>query len=86
MNLMKIITGDSQYNINENIMKEMKGKLITMDTWLSDTIEKAEKKAELNTVYKIIKQGLLTIEQAANTIGLTQKQLLEDFKKYNLAI
>ncbi|MBP5469664.1 MAG: hypothetical protein J6Z11_10525 [Candidatus Riflebacteria bacterium] len=41
---------------------------------------------EFNTVYNFIKQGLVTIEQAAKSIGLTKEQLLAAFKEYNLVL
>ena len=44
------------------------------------------KEGEFNALYKIIKQGLLTVEQAAKSLGLTKKQLLAGFKQYNLAL
>ena len=46
----------------------------------------AEKKDELNTVYNFIKQGLVSVEQAAKSIGLTKEQLLAGFKEYNLVL
>ena len=45
-----------------------------------------EKKGEFNTVYNFIKQGLVTVEQAAKSVGLTKEQLLEGFKQYNLVL
>ncbi len=45
-----------------------------------------EKKDELNTVYNFIKQGLVSVEQAAKSIGLTKEQLLAGFKEYNLVL
>ena len=49
-------------------------------------LEEGKKEGEFNTVYNFIKQGLVTIEQAAKSIGLTEEQLLEGFKKYNLVL
>ena len=46
----------------------------------------AEKKDELNTVYNFIKQGLVSVEQAAKSIGLNKEQLLAGFKEYNLVL
>ena len=48
--------------------------------------KKGEKKGELNTVYNFIKQGLVSVEQAAKSIGLTKEQLLAGFKEYNLVL
>ena len=49
-------------------------------------LEEGKKEGEFNTVYNFINQGLVTIEQAAKSIGLTEEQLLEGFKKYNLVL
>ncbi len=53
---------------------------------LDDSKKEGEKKGEFNTVYNFIKQGLVTVEQAANSIGLTKEQLLAGFKEYNLVL
>ncbi len=48
--------------------------------------KEGEKKGEFNTVYNFIKQGLVTVEQAVKSVGLTKEQLLEGFKQYNLVL
>ncbi len=53
---------------------------------LDDSKKEGEKKGEINTVYNFIKQGLVTVEQAAKSIGLTKEQLLAGFKEYNLVL
>ena len=53
---------------------------------LDGSKKEGEKKGEFNTVYNFIKQGLVTVEQAANSIGLTKEQLLAGFKEYNLVL
>ena len=53
---------------------------------VNELIEEGKKEEKYNTVYKFIKQGLVTVEQAAKSIGLTKKQLLAGFKQYNLAL
>ena len=55
-------------------------------TFIDREIENSEKKGEFSTVYNFIKQGLVTIEQAAKSIGLTKEQLLAGFKEYNLVL
>ena len=49
-------------------------------------IKEGKIEGEFNALYKIIKQGLVTVEQAAKSIGLTKKQLLAGFKEYNLVL
>ena len=53
---------------------------------MKERIKEGIKKGEFNTVYNFIKQGLVTIEQAAKSIGLTKEQLLDGFKEYNLVL
>ena len=53
---------------------------------VNELIEEGKKEEKYNTVYKFIKQGLVTVEQAAKSIGLTKEQLLEGFKEYNLVL
>ena len=49
-------------------------------------LEEGKKEGEFNTVYNFIKQGLVSVEQVAKSIGLTKEQLLEGFKEYNLVL
>ena len=44
------------------------------------------KEGKLSAFYEMIKQGLITLDQAAKSIGLTKEQLLEGFKEYNLVL
>jgi hypothetical protein len=53
---------------------------------LEEGRKEGEKKGEFNTVYNFIKQGLVTVEQAVKSVGLTKEQLLEGFKQYNLVL
>ena len=57
-----------------------------IDNGKKEGMKEGIKKGEFNTVYNFIKQGLVTIEQAAKSIGLTKEQLLEGFKEYNLVL
>ena len=49
-------------------------------------LQEGRKEGEFNTVYNFIKQGLVTVEQAAKSICLTKEQLLSAFKEYNLVL
>ena len=49
-------------------------------------LEEGEKKGKLSAFYDMIKQGLITLDQAATSLGITTKQLLADFKEYNLVL
>ena len=57
-----------------------------IDNGIAKGLKEGRKEGEFNTVYNFIKQGLVTIEQAAKSIGLTKEQLLEGFKEYNLVL
>ncbi|MBR4328543.1 MAG: hypothetical protein IKP71_01720 [Candidatus Riflebacteria bacterium] len=49
-------------------------------------LEEGRKKGKLSAFYDLIKRGLITIEQAASTIGVTKDQLLADFKECKLVL
>ena len=57
-----------------------------MDTARQEGIKEGIKEGEFKTIYSFIKKGRMTIEEAANDIGITVEQLLEGFKKYNLVL
>ena len=49
-------------------------------------LQEGRKEGVFNTVYNFVKQGLVTVEQTAKSIGLTKDQLLDTFKEYNLVL
>ena len=53
---------------------------------INEMIEDGKKEEKFNTIYYFIKKGRITIDEAANDIGLSVKQLLANFKKYNLIL
>ena len=55
-------------------------------TFIDREIENSEKKGKISAFYEMIKQGLITLDQAATSLGITSKQLLADFKEYNLVL
>jgi predicted transposase/invertase (TIGR01784 family) len=48
--------------------------------------KKGEKKGKISAFYDMIKNGLITLEQAADSLRISPKQLLDDFKEYNLVL
>ena len=48
--------------------------------------KEGKKEGMLNMLYKLIKSGCLTIDDAAKNIGMSVDELLTGFKKYNLAL
>lgn len=55
-------------------------------TFIDREIENGEKKGKISAFYDMIKKGLITLEQAANSLGISPKQLLDNFKEYNLVL
>ena len=53
---------------------------------MEDSKKEGIKEGEFNTIYNFIKKGRMTIEEAASDIGISVKQLLANFKKYNLIL
>ena len=80
LQLLSVFAGDNRYE--EAFNQLPKGGDITM----CEVLDKIEARGELNAFYKLIKQGLLTIDQAAKAIGMTIEELQANFKQYNLAL
>ena len=53
---------------------------------MCDVLDEAEARGKFNNIYNFIKLGLVTIEQAAKSIGLTKEQLVDRFKEYKLVL
>ena len=78
--MMKVLTGDDKYNYAEELLLK-KGEQITMDTWLSDTINKAERKGErkgalktIEILYKLNLPFLQIVESLMDSFGYTEKE------------
>ena len=57
-----------------------------IDREIENGVKNAEKKGKISAFYDMIKNGLITLEQAATSLGISPKQLLDDFKEYNLVL
>ena len=75
-----------EYESVKNLDEVIRMTKTFIDREIENSEKKGEKEGEFNTVYNFIKQGLVTIDQAAKSIGLTKEQLLEGFKEYNLVL
>ncbi len=88
LHMLGILTGDDRYNIDDNLIGSLKGEKVTMDTWLSDTINKAEKKAKeegkLEALYSLMQKGILTIQQVAVEMGMSLTKLKKELEKHSL--
>lgn len=83
LQLLQILTGNKKYEFDEKLI-EMKGKRITMDTWLDDKLENAEKKGELDTLFRLMKKGILTLKQAAEEMGMSVSKFKKELEKHSL--
>ncbi len=52
----------------------------------AEVFNKGRNEGKFDFAYKLIKQGLLTLEQAATSIGISTQELLAQFKQHNLVL
>ena len=59
-----------------------------MNSWLDDTIEKAENKGKtegkIEALFELIKDGILTLKEAAPRMGMTVAKFKKELAKLNL--
>ena len=88
LQLMAIFTNDKRFEEVQNLY--MKGEESTMcevlDRIVAQGEARGEARGEFNILYKLIKNGMLTVEQAAKSINISVEQLLANFKQYNLIL
>ena len=53
---------------------------------VNDFMEDSKKEGKLSAFYDMIKQGVITLDQATKSIDLSKEQLLDKFKEYKLAL
>ena len=82
--MLEILTGDDRYNIDDNLIDSLKGEKITMDTWLSNTINEAERKSKIELLVSMIKKGIISLKQAAEQLGISVEKFEKEAK--NLAL
>jgi hypothetical protein len=82
-------------NISATLIKETTGlnlkiskekEFIDMNKGVKELLDDTKKEGKLSAFYDMIKQGLITLDQAANSLGISTKQLLADFKECNLVL
>ncbi len=59
---------------------------MTMCGILDKAEARGETRGKLVLLYKQIKKGRITLQEAASDIEMTVEQLLEGFKEYNLVL
>ena len=84
LQLMAIFTNDKRFEEIQNLY--IKGEESTMCEVLDRIVAQGEARGEFNILYKLIKNGMLTVEQAAKSINISVEQLLANFKQYNLIL
>ena len=88
LQLMAIFTNDKRFEEIQNLY--IKGEESTMcevlDRIVAQGEARGEARGEFNILYKLIKNGMLTVEQAAKSINISVEQLLANFKQYNLIL
>ena len=55
-----------------------------MDTWLSDTINKGEKKGKIEILTKMVNRGIISLKQVAEQLGMSVEKYEKEAK--NLAL
>ena len=71
-----------------DVFADIVGEKATMDTWLSDTINKAEKKGEkrgekrgkIELLVNMIKEGVISLKQAAEQLGMSVEKFEKEAK------
>ena len=73
---------------NDNTFEEYQNQFITKgeEVTMAGILDKAEARGEFNLLYKQIKKGILTVEQAVKSIDKSVQELLDGFKEYNLVL
>ena len=79
---MAVFTKDKRFEEYQNQFIE--GENATMCDILNKAEEKGRNEGKISVFHDLIKQGLLTLEQAATSIGISTQELLAQFKQYNL--
>ena len=63
-----------------DVFADIVGEKATMDTWLSDTINKAEKKGKIELLVNMIKEGVISLKQAAEQLGMSVEKFEKEAK------
>ena len=81
--LIKETTG---LNLKINKEKESIDMCKAVNDLMEDSKKEGEKIGKLELLTSMIKQGMITLDQDASSLGITTKQLLADFKECNLTL
>ena len=75
-----------EYRKAKNLEEVFKMTYTFIDYEKDKSLEEGKKEGKLSAFYDMIKKGFITIDQAASSIGISNEQLLDDFKKCNLVL
>ncbi len=81
MQLLRVLTGDDRFTPDTNSIKS-KGKSVTM----CEVLDKVENRGKLKLLSDLIKDGILSLQQAAEKMGMTEskfKTALKELEVYN---
>ena len=92
LELMAALSGNNEFEESLSKFQGVENK--KMDFVLGNMIKKSMEqgmeqgmeKGKINAFYNMIKKGRITLEEAAEDIGISIKELLDKFKAYNLAL
>ncbi len=88
LQLLRVLTGDDRFTPDTNLIQS-KGKSVTMCEVL-DKVEnrgiqigekRGEKKGRIKTLYELVTDGILTLQQAADRMGMTESKFKVAVKK-----
>lgn len=81
---MSVFTNDNRFEEVQN--SYIKGEEATMCEVLDKIVARGEVRGKLDLLYKQIKKGRITLEEAASDVETTVEKLLTSFKEYNLVL
>ena len=84
LQMMAVFTQDNRFEECQNLF--VKGENTNMSDYLERIIKEGEARGKLDFAYKLIRKGRLTVEEAAENIGISINELLAQFKQYNLVL
>ena len=75
-----------EYFAYQESLKIYRDNKAVLKTAIEEGKKEGRKEGKLTAFYNMIKQGLITLDQAATSLGITTKELLDEFKEYNLIL
>ena len=86
LRLLSTRLDSKDYEKAKNLDEVLRMTYTFIDREIENSEKKGKREGKLCAFYDMIKKGFITIEQAATSLGITSKQLLDNFKEYNLVL